>query len=331
MTWLIWLELALSAVTIILAGIKLAEYGDAISYRTGLGGLFVGSLLVAGATSLPEILTTINGILQNQLNLTAGNLFGSCMFNMLLLGVLDLLFYQKRLLRRVALNHALTASLGILLLGLAALFIVAKINLTIAWLGVDGLLLIVVYVVGIWLVRRNPVALPPVEPVAESEENIPTLRRAAIGFAITAALLTVAAPFLVSSSSAIAEITGLGGGFIGVILLGVVTSLPELVSGIAAVRVGAYDLAVGNLFGSNMFNMLILGLTDMFYTQGSFFTAIDPAFTIVGLLAMVLTALGLVGNLAQVERRVGFVEIDAVLLIIAYLASMWLLYTRGLH
>jgi len=327
---MIWVTFLFSATLITLSGIKLAQYGDAIAYHTGLGGVFIGGLLIAGTTSLPEILTMFSAIRQNELNLTAGTLFGSCMFNMLLLGILGLVFYRARILRRVALNHALTASLGTLLLGMAALFILTDLGITVGWLGLDGLILIVVYIGGIWLLRHNPAALPPSEPLPETRINVPSLRRSFIGFALTAVVLVISVPLLVRSASAIATLTGLGDSFIGIVLVALVTSLPELSSGISAIRAGAYDLAVGSLFGSNMFNMLILGLADLFYTQGSFLAAIDPAFSIAGLLAMVLTTLGLIGNLTRVDHRAAFIDLDALLLILIYLGGLCLLYTRGI-
>jgi cation:H+ antiporter len=99
---------------------------------------------------------------------------------------------------------------------------------------------------------------------------------------------------------------------------------------VSAVRFGAYDIAVGNLFGSNVFNMFALGLADVFYTKGVFVNDIDPTFALAGLLALLMTTMGLMGNLAQVERRIGIVEIDALLLILCYFAGLWLLYTRGI-
>jgi len=110
----------------------------------------------------------------------------------------------------------------------------------------------------------------------------------------------------------------------------VVTSLLELVTTLTAARLGAYDLAAGNLFGSNLFNMFILGLTDVFFTQGRFLAAVHPAFALAGMLALLLTGLGLIGNLARLERRVLFVELDALLLVLVYLGGLWLLYSRGI-
>jgi len=325
-----WLIFFLTGVAIIAAAIKLAEYGDAIAYRTGLGQLFIGALLLAGATSAPELLTMISSIRQGHINLTAGDLFGSSMFNMLLLGVLDIAFYKTRILRRVALRHALTASLGILLTGLAVFFILADIKWMIGWINVDSLVMIAIYIVGVWLLRSNPVTGEPQAALPEeAPREIPSLRLAIIGFIAATMALILVVPWMVRSASQIAEQSGLGDGFVGMLLIATVTSLPELVSVISAVRLKAYDIAVGNLFGSNVFNMFALAMADVFYTEGNFFEAINPAFALAGLLAMLLTILGLIGNLAQVERRIWIVEVDAFLLILGYGLGMLLLFLRG--
>jgi len=330
-----WLTFCLSAAVIIAAAVKLAEYGDAIAVRTGLGQLFIGALLLAGATSAPELLTMISSIRQGHIDLTAGDLFGSSMFNMLLLGVLDIAFHQTRILRRVALRHALTASLGTLLTGMAVFFILADVQWMIGWINVDSLFMIAAYVVGVWLLRNNPVTAAPLDaatvagPPDREAPGIPSLRRAVVGFVAATAVLVLVVPWMVRSASQIAEQSDIGDGFVGMLLIAIVTSLPELVAMISAVRLGAYDIAVGNLFGSNVFNMFALATADLLYTGGNFFGAIHPAFALAGLLAMLLTTLGLIGNLAQVERRIWIVEVDALLLILAYGLGIYLLYLRG--
>ncbi len=326
---MVWVIFLVSTTLLVLAAIKLAEYGDVIACRTGLGGMFIGTLLMAGATSLPEFLTSINAIQQNVLNIAAGNMLGSNMFNMLLIGLLDLIFFQQRLLRRVAMKHALTASIAVFLTGRVTFFILADIEIQIGWVGLDSLFVISAYTVGVWLIRANDGG----GEAQMSEEvlcTMPSLRTGVIGFTIAALVLILVSPYLVSSSAEIAEITGLGTGFVGTVLVALITSLPELVSVITAVRIGAHDMAVGNLFGSNVFNMAALGLTDLVYTQGRFLGAVDPQFALVGLLGLLLTALALIGNQARLERRIWIVEIDALLLILAYFAGVWLLYTRGI-
>jgi cation:H+ antiporter len=326
-----WLTFIVSSVVIVLAAIKLAEYGDVIAVRTRLGGMFIGALLLAGATSLPELVTAISSIQQTVPNLAAGNFFGSNMFNMFLLAVLDMIFFQARILRRVAFTHALTAALAVSLGGLVVFFMLADIDWKIGWVGIDSLIVMLVYIGGVRLIQtQGGQSGAVIEPAVAVPSSVPSLRRALLGFGAATAILILVVPFLVSSSADIARITGLGTGFVGTVLVALVTSLPELVSALAAIRLGAFDMAVGNLFGSNVFNMFALALVDVFYTQGRFLEAIDPAFALAGLLGLLLTSLGLIGNLARLERRFVFVELDALLLIIVYLAGLYFLFLRGI-
>jgi len=329
MAWLIFL---VSSGVVVATAIKLAEYGDVIAVRTRLGGLFIGALLLAGATSLPELVTAISSIQQTVPNLAAGNFFGSNMFNMFLLAVLDLLNQRARILRQVAFTHALTAALATSMIGLVMFFMIANIPWQIGWVGVDSLIVILVYIGGVRLIQlQGQQSGAAMEPLPEAVSgHVLSLRRALLGFGAATVVLILVVPYLVSSSVEIAHLTGLGTGFVGAVLVAFVTSLPELVAALAAIRLGAFDMAVGNLFGSNVFNMFALASVDLFYTPGRFLAVIDPAFVLAGLLGLLLTNLALVGNLARLERRFLFIELDALLLIILYLAGVFLLYVRGI-
>lgn len=325
---MIWLQFLVSSGLVVYAAIKLAEYGDVIAVRTRLSGMFIGTLLLAGATSLPELLSALNALAIDVPNLAAGGMFGSSMFNMFMLAILDLLTQQARILRRVAMNHALTASLAILLMGLVIFSLLSGLDFSLGWVGVDSLVIILVYAGGVRMIQSQG-GLPPSEVPSETP-GIPSLRRALLGFGAATLGLVLVTPFLVRSANGIAEITGLSAGFIGAALLAVVTSLPELVATVAAVRMHAYDLAVGNLFGSNLFNMFALGLTDIFFLGGRFLGVIDSSFALIAVLGLILTSLGLIGNIARVERRLVILEIDALLILIGYFLGMWFLYNQGL-
>lgn len=325
---MVWFEFLAASAILVAAATQLAKFGDVIAIRTKLGGMFIGALLLAGATSLPELLTTINSLGQNVPDLAAGNMFGSNMFNMFMLAILDLAYPRQRILRQAAEKHALTAGLAILLMGMAILSIQLDQVWQIGWVGLDSLLLMVVYVGGIRLLQgNNP---PPAPDASDLDPKLPPLWQAFLGFGAATLVLVLVSPWLVSSSARIAEITGLGTGFVGILLVGIVTSLPELVTTFAATQIGAYDLAIGNLFGSNLFNMFALGLTDLFLTSGRFLGVIAPQFALVGMLGLIMTALGLIGNLARLERRVLWLELDALLLLLVYIGGMWLLYTLGI-
>lgn len=326
-----WIIFLVSSAVVVVVAYKLAEYGDVIAVRTNLGGLIVGTIFLAGATSLPELIASISAFSAGVPDLAAGNFFGSNMVNVLLLALVDLINYQVPLMRRMAIAHTLTAVLSMLLMVLAVIFILGDINLTIGWVGVDSIILILLYFGGLWLMQqesRSGAAVQQSQAVIVADD-FPSLRRGLLGFAGAALVLGLIVPQLVSASTAIAESTGLGNSFVGTALLSVVTSLPELLAALAAVRMGAFDLAVGNLFGSSVFNMLGLGLADFFYLDGRFLGAIDPEFALVGLLSLLLTIMALLSNLARVERRFFFIEVDSIGIILVYLAGMYLLFVHS--
>ncbi len=327
---MVWLLFLASSVVVVLAAIKLAEYSDVIAVRTRLGGLVVGTIFLAGATSLPELVAAISSFRAGVPNLAAGNFLGSNMTNIALLALVDLFNRQTPLLRSVAVSHSLTAGLATLLMLVAALSLVLGPTPAIGWVGVDSLLIIALYFAGIWLMQRESQSAAGGAPAMEPAGDFPTLRRGLIGFVIAAAVLIAAVPQLVRASTGIAEVTGLGTGFVGTALLSLVTSLPELVAVIAAVRLGSFDLGVGNLLGSNVFNMLGLAVSDFFLRDGPLLNVIDPGFILVVLLGILLTTLALIGNLARVERKFLFFELDALAIVLVYFAGLFLLYQRGI-
>lgn len=326
MSWVIFI---VTAALIVLAATQLAKYGDVIAVRTKMGGMFIGLLLMAGATSLPEVLTSISSLQQNAPNLAAGNLLGSNTFNMLLLAIIDISFRNQRILRKAALKHAVTGSLTVFLIGLVVFFMLANIDIKIGFIGLDSLIIIAFYVLAVRLIYSDNKRGATSPEMMEIPDNTPSLMRGIIGFLLAAGALILITPIMVKNANIIAESTGLGTTFIGTTLVALVTSLPELVTTIAAIKIGAADMAIGNLFGSNMFNMFALGLTDVFYTQGRFLEAIDPSFLLIGVIGLLLTCMGLIGNLIKLERRIWFVEIDAMAIMLFYFASLYLLYIRS--
>jgi len=217
---------------------------------------------------------------------------------------------------------------------LAVFFIVAELPLHINVgnfeVGFDGLTMIIAYFFAIALLRRQSrmQSLGHVDTVIP--EDLPSLTTAILWFAGAAGVLIFATPWMVDVSTRIADITGLGTTFIGSTLVAVVTSLPETVATIEAGRIGADDMAISNLYGSNMFNMFAIGIADFFYIQGRFFSVIDRSFLLIGMLGLLMTVVALISDLARLERKILFLEIDSALLILLYFGGLALLYTRGI-
>lgn len=323
-----WLMFVVSAAAVAGAGIRLAKDGDIIAEGTGLGGMWVGAILVAGATSLPELITDINAVLQRNPSLAVGDLFGSSMANMLILAIADFSTRQPRLLTRVAINQVLVGTLGIFLTVVAALGVVAGRGLGPVPFGWSTAVIGFAYLAGMRLLHRNrgePPFRTPSE-VAEVKPRRRELRRAVLGFSAAALLILVAAPYLASSSAALADELGMSQGFAGMLFLAITTSLPEAAVSYAAVRAGAYNLAVGNLLGSNCFNMAALVPLDLVHGPGSILVGVDSGLVVGALFGIVLISLAMLDVMNKSERRIWVVEPGPFFMILAYLAGLYATY-----
>ncbi len=326
---MVWLRFAASAVAVAVAGIAAATFGDAIAAHTRLGRFLFGTLLLAAGTSLPDLIAAFEALRLGVPNLAAGNMVGSCLVDTLILGLLDLFTRRTRLLHRVAISHSLTATLATLMLSLAIFFVLAPLRWQWGGFDLESLILVAVFVTGTRLIQVQARATP--EP-AEVEAQAPrvSLPWALAAFGGAAALLLLAAPALVESAQDLSRQTGLGAGFIGLALVPLVTCLPEAVSSVTAVRLNAYDLAVGNLFGSCVDNVAVLALASLFFSGGPLFNAISPGFVVVGVLAVILLQVALLGTLARLEWRPLGIEWDAALIVMLYLAGLYLVYRQGI-
>lgn len=319
------------AVVVAAAGTFLTRSADTIADATGLGRAWVGSVLLAMATSLPELTTDIAAVRMNAPNLAAGDLFGANLANMLILALLDQMHRKGSVLRGAAIENALIACLAIITTTLGALFVLSHSAFTVWRISPESILLLLVFLGGSRAVYRNggsrePREKPANEPVRSKKERAQLWQPLAIFGGATVAILA-AAPALAWSAKHLAEMSGLGNTFVGTWLLGLTTTLPEFVTSFAAVRLGAFDLAVGNLFGSNSFNMVIFVVLDLAYPEGSIFAHLSPVNAVSGLLAVVLMSLGLASILYRAERRFIMIEPDSALMILAYLFSIFVIYT----
>jgi len=324
-----------SASAVVAGGTALARAGDGIATRTGLGGLFIGMLLMAAATSLPEIVTDAAAAAAGSPDLAVGDLFGSSMANMAILAVIDLV-YRRRVWPTIGLAHARVAAVAIGLTTFVLLSILSPAHPRIGWVGIESILMVAAYIIAAAWVHRAPsghaTAPAPdalINPIGWGTERPGSVRRDLLSFAAATAIILVSAPFVALSAQGIARETGVAESFIGVTLLAVATSLPELVASISAVRLGAHDLAVGNLFGSNAFNMAIIVFVDLAYTPGPVLGAVSMAQLVPGIGAILLMAIALGAIVQGASTRLRRGEPDAVLLLLAYVGLVLLTWASS--
>ena len=330
----VWVTFVLSAALIVVSAMQLAKYGDVIAARTKLGGMFIGVLLLAGATSLPELLTSINSIQMGSPELSAGNFFGSSAFNMFILAILDVLGRDQRILRTSQGKHLVSGGFAVFICTLVLFALVAnpifdKIGFSIGWVGIESIIIMAFYVLAIYKIQQSEQDNVSTEMTEEELSEIPSLKVGLLGFAAAAIVLGIVTPFMVRASEQISEITGLGTSFVGSTLVALVTSLPEMVTSISAISIGAADMALGNLFGSNMFNMFGIGIADLFYTKGRFLATVDDSFIVVGMLGVLMTSFGLLGNIVKFKRVAKVIDVDSIIMTIMYFGGMYLLFVMS--
>jgi cation:H+ antiporter len=321
-----------SGAIVVLAGSALARFADAIADATKLGRLWIGSVLLAGATSLPELATDVSAVRLGATDLAAGDLFGSSLANMLILALIDLVARRRQVLQNVALDHVLAASLAISLNALAAVFVLVRPVDSLLGVGPESVVLLLAYIAATRVVYRH--ATRPGTPLADTrratDSKRPSLRRELLGFGAAAFVILASAPAFAWSAAGIAEISGLGNTFVGTWLVGLATSLPEIVACLAADKMGAFDHAVGNLFGSNALNMAIFFALDL-AQPGNLFAALDPGHALSGLAAAVLMSLGIAAIVYRAQRRFALLEPDSLLILAAYCGALVWLYRHSAH
>jgi len=316
-----------SALAVIGAGIVLSRAADSIAEHTRFGRLAVGVILLAFATTLPEIITDVYAVRLGALDLAVGDLLGSCLMNLLILALIDLLYYakhRKSLLSGVVIGHARTATLSVVLLGIVGVAVMTKLTAAIGGVGIGTILIVAVYAAGVRSALGGSGQQP--EATASAGPAPMSLRVAVVAFALGALVIAFAGPALARSAEALAAATGLGQTFFGSVALALVTSLPELAASLTALRIGSHDLAVGNLFGSNAFNIVVLFVLDVADGQGPLLALVRTQHALTAFIAIILTALAMQITIAHQERRVWLVEPDAVALILAFLAGVGLMY-----
>jgi cation:H+ antiporter len=276
---MVWLKFSACVVIILFSGTRLARYGDAIAERTGLGRIWIGLVVIAIVTSIPELVTSISAVtLVKSPDLAMGNVLGSCTFNLTLFVLADLMYRPAPVLNQISSRHLLSVILGIVMLGLVALGMLLG-GLTLPLPGkisVLSVVIVVFYLAGIWWIYRSA-RRHQTQAVEVTLTRVKGLSRKTIylRFALAAVAIIGGAIWLSFVGYELSTTYGWHSGFVGSLFVAVTTSLPELAVTVAAVRLSALDMAAANIFGSNMFDLVIIGAADFAYRHGSIFSSIS--------------------------------------------------------
>ena len=354
----LWLNLAIFAVAsaiVWLAGTKLSHYADVISERTGLGQAFVGLLLLATATSLPEIATTVTATFIGSVPLVVGNLLGGVSMQTAVLALVDAVAVSGGALTRRTPKPALLLHglLLVLLLTIALTSIALGGGPAIYHVGAGTVALFGVYLAGVYLAQRyerNPrwQAVDPGRPEDTSDADNTDSRRAdedsgprdrlrqryrgtSLGrivfyFCAGASAILAAGWTIAQVGDALAKQTGIGGTLVGFVLVAVATSLPEVSTTFSAARLGAFSMVFANIFGGNAFDAALLFVADVLYRDGPVLAAVESWAVLAAALGIAMTCVYLWGLVERGDRTIFRMGIDSALVIVLYASGVAALY-----
>lgn len=317
------------------AGTRVAGYADTIARKTGIGHVAAGLVLLGGITSLPEIAVAVFSSLAGNTALAVNNLLGGIAMQKAILAGVDG-FIGRDALTVISASPAvlLQAALSALLLILAAAAVVVG-DRPVLGIGIWSWTLLLVYCFSIWTistaqgrpsweVRGGPRAAADDE---QGKENDAGGVAQAIFKTVLAALVILFAGFVLSrTGDAIAEQSGLGQSFVGVALLSFATSLPELSTVTAALKMRRYEMAISDILGTNLFNAMLIFLVDAVYDGDPVFNEVDEFSLLAALLGVLMAAIYLIGLIERRNRTILRFGVDSVAILVVYLGGLYMLY-----
>jgi cation:H+ antiporter len=332
--------LAAGSVAVWLAGTRLSVLAHRIAVRTSLTEAYVGLLLLAASTSLPELATSTTASVAGNAQLATSNLLGGVAMQTAVLGIVD----------AVGLKGALTyfspgpvllmqAVFIILLLGIVIAAAAAGTNLSLLNVGAGTFVVAIAYVAGLYLLKRyeshpgwQAVNPPEVADITDRDEKLQSppgdtpLSSLLRSFALLCLVVLAAGWLVAETADAVAVQSGIGATFVGATLLAAASSLPELSTTIQAARQGAYRMAISNIFGSNVLDITLLFVADVCYRGGPILAEAPTVTVFTAALGIVLTCLYLGGLLERGDRAVLRLGWDSVSVLVVYGAGLWILY-----
>ncbi|MBN1354279.1 MAG: sodium:calcium antiporter [Candidatus Omnitrophica bacterium] len=308
----VWLRFFLCAAIIFFAGKRVTRYADAIAEKTGLTRLWVGVILVAVATSLPELFTGVGSIVfLNAPDLTIGNVFGANSYNILNIIILDILNGKTPILSMISSGQLLTAAFSLIPLILAAAGIALSVKgihlFSVGNVGIFSIAIVISYFVLTKIIYNYEKKNQKPEHAEQEEEpkyGAISLKRAYIGYAVAAAALVASGVWLAYIGNEISDIMRLDKSFIGTLFVGFVTTIPEITVSVAALLMGAREIAIANMLGSNLFNMTIIFVDDVLYRKAPVLQAVSPNHVFTSFVVMAMTAVVILAIATRYGKKI---------------------------
>lgn len=302
-----WAQFLVCMIVIGYAGGKLARYGDIIGEKLGWSGNLAGLLLLSTVTSLPELATGISAAgFANQPDIAAGDIFGSCVFNLLILVFLDAMRRKEPLYASVSQNHILSAAFGMCLLSVAgvALVLGRRLDGLVLWqVGIASPVIVMLYLLAMRAIHTQD-KLRGKHSAHDAQGEDIGMRRTVLRYAVAALVVIAAGGYLPFVAMRLSELMGWESSFVGTLFVAAATSMPELSVAMTALRIGQVDMAVGSILGSNIFNIIMLAVDDVAYRPGPLLPAVSPVHATTVFVALAMSGLVIAALVTRTRTRV---------------------------
>lgn len=336
------------------SGTRLSRHADELVKKTGLGRVVVGTLLLGGVTSLPEVATTVTASAIGDAEIAINNLFGGVAMQVTVLAIADITLRERALSSRIGSRAVeLQAVIGIGLLSISAVIILIH-DIPVAHVGVGSALILLVFVAGFFLIsyfesirwwdappeHRTSVKRikecftesPEERDNANNSQPVMTLgqvfrTRLFLYLLLSSLAVLIGGYVVVRSGEAIASKTGIGSSLIGAVLVAFSTSLPELSTTLSAVRLKEYKLAFSNIFGTNILTIGLVFIADIFFVEGAILNEVNAFSAFAALLGIIVTAIYLIGLSMRFKRTFLNMGYDSFLVLITYLSGVYIMFT----
>lgn len=287
------LFLFLAGLTVFLS-FRLSYYADLLNKTTNISGVFIGGILLAGITSLPELVTCLSSIFLNNPYLAIGDILGSNFFNIAMMCFFDILFIKTMFYNYTKNRYYLIYVLLILNYLIMYLFMGGTFNLEIFNIGLPSFVIIITYI----FYLKNAKEEETKKEVITTKEHV-LLKFFLVGLfmVIVSILLTLVVNLIAGKNPNVAS------SFIGAILLGITTSMPEVITFIALIKMKSFDLALSDIIGSNLFNLLILAVGDIFLKNKEIYYFVDKESMFLLIFGFILTILSFYQNNRKVVKN----------------------------
>lgn len=333
---MVWIKFFILAVIIWIFGTRLSKYGDILAEKTKMSKGFMGVLFLAAATSIPELVASSTSSVIGNVDLAAGNILGACMMNLLIIAILDSLVSSEPITFRLKYDHILSGSFAILMMCVVIMSLIMSKFLRVLLpvfdcglfnVGITSIIILSIYILGVVFIFR----FGKREEIISQKELYKDIskNRALFNFLLSVAVIIACGILITKVANVISGFklgdTLIGGTLVGSILLSFATTMPELVVSISALKMGEFDMSVGNLLGSVMFNTSLLFTADLFYRKGPLMQAVAGVNAMSALFIIMSTAVIIVGLIFRSKRqflRLGWDTLTVLLLYLTWVVTL---------